>query len=216
MTDTVEIKTILDKPYTRVLGSNIQNNMLWKSHMESGGKALFPQVRKTLGLLRHLGELIPRRSRRNLANGLIISKLSYLMPLWGTAADSHIRKAQILLNAAACWVTGLGKSTRIRTLMAATNWFTIKEQIYISTLIQIWKLVHLKKPPRMLEHMRVGQNLSIETNSPRLIFSSECYRWKGAQLWNELKPEMRQIKSIGKFKMMLKRKVQENREQEPT
>ena len=214
-TDTGANKIILDKQHTRILGSNIQKNMFWKSHVESGNKALFPQVRRTLGMLRHLGDLIPKSCRRNLASGLVISKLSYLMPLWGTAAESHIRKAQILLNAAARWVTGLHKSTRIRTLMTSANWFTIKEQIQIAILIQTWKLVHWKKPPRMLEHMLVNQDLQIETSRPRLIFSSECYRWKGAELWNNLDTDLRKIKSLGKFKVMIKRRILENREQEP-
>ena len=135
------------------------------------------------------------------------------MPLWGTAAESHVKKAQILLNSAARWVTGHGKSTRVSILMTETNWYTVREQVYISTLTQVWKLVHLRIPPRMLESMRVGQDLLIETNEPRLLFSSECYRWKSAKLWNSLEPELREIRSIGKFKIMLKRKVLGNREQ---
>ena len=210
--DNGENKIIQDSKYMRVLGSNIAQNMLWKTHLEAGKKALLPQARKTLGLLRHLGNLIPYRSRRNLANGLILSKLSYLMPLWGTAADAHIRKAQVLLNATARWVTGLRKSTKIITLMTAINWMTIKEQIYVSTLLQTWKLVHLERPPRMLESMYIGQNFLIETSRPRLIFTSGCYRWKAARLWNELNIELRETKSISKFKKMIKRKVLEDRE----
>ena len=35
---------IEDSSYTRILGENIQGNMLWQSHLETGEKALFPQV----------------------------------------------------------------------------------------------------------------------------------------------------------------------------
>ena len=48
--DNGDDKEIEDKIFTRILGSNIQNNMRWKSHMESGKKALLPQCRKILGL----------------------------------------------------------------------------------------------------------------------------------------------------------------------
>ena len=99
--------------------------------------------------------------------------------------------------------------------MLAVNWLTIKEQVYIATLVQTWKLVHLNRPPRMLEKMHIGQDLLIETSRPRLLLSSECYRWKGAQLWNSLDPEMREIKSICMFKKRIRRKVLEDREQEP-
>ena len=213
--DAGEMKVITDKPYTRILGSNIANNMLWKMHMESGNKALLPQVRKTIGLLKHLGNLIPKNSRRNLANGLILSKMSYLLPLWGQGAEVHIKKAQILLNAAARWVTRRGKRTKILSLMEEINWLTIKEQIYISTLVQTWKLVHMGRPPRMLEKIKIGEDLKLETRNPRLQFSSECYRWKSVSLWNSLEKEMREEKSISCFKKKIRRKVIEERGDRP-
>ena len=37
-------KTIKDANYTRILGTNIQANLLWNTHMESGEKELLPQV----------------------------------------------------------------------------------------------------------------------------------------------------------------------------
>ena len=76
-------KTIEDSTYVRVLGANVQKNLLWQSHLETGERALFPQVRKQLGRLKHLGELIPLKCRQNLLKGLILSRLSYILPLWG-------------------------------------------------------------------------------------------------------------------------------------
>ena len=32
--------------YIRIIGANLQGNMLWQSHLETGERALFPQVRK--------------------------------------------------------------------------------------------------------------------------------------------------------------------------
>ena len=80
-------------------------------HLEAGKKVLLPQVRRQLGLLRHNSSLIPKSVRRNIANGLVVSKLSYLLPLWGTASGTQLRKAQIVLNTVARWVTGLEKRT---------------------------------------------------------------------------------------------------------
>ena len=76
------LKEIKYNKTTRILGANIQHNGLWTSHLESGPKALLPQVRKLLGMLRHLGPKIPPRCRNNLAKGLIHSRLAYLMPFW--------------------------------------------------------------------------------------------------------------------------------------
>ena len=78
-----QTELVEDTQSVRILGANIQHNMMWQSHLEMGPKALLPWVRQQLGLLKHLGDLIPMSSRKNLARGLIGSRMSYLMPLWG-------------------------------------------------------------------------------------------------------------------------------------
>ena len=90
---TGELKLIENKLNTRILGANLQGNKLWTAHLETGTKALFPQVRRQLGKLRHAGDLIPRESRNSLARGLIQSRLSYLLPLWGGATEQHLKKS---------------------------------------------------------------------------------------------------------------------------
>ena len=202
--DNGEIVEVKDAQYTQILGANIQNNMVWNAHMEMGKKSLLPQCRKLLGHLRHNSDLILRRSRRNICNGLLLSKMTYLMPLWGSSADIYIQRAQIILNTAARWITGLGHETRIRSLMTAVNWLTMKEQILMSTLIQTWKTVHLGIPPRLLERMSVTEDLLILIDGPRLQFSTHCYHWQAADSRNNLGIKLRQIRSISMFRKQIR------------
>ena len=65
-------KLIEHSKYTRILGANIEGNMLWNSHLETGVKALLPLVRKQLGQLKHLGGIIPKKSRMNLARKIML------------------------------------------------------------------------------------------------------------------------------------------------
>ena len=143
-----EDKLVEDTWYTMILGANIQSNLSWQAHLETGGKALLPQARKLLGKLKHFGKDIPLQSRKNLARGMLVSRLNYLQPLWGGAPKSYISKVQVVLNAAAMWSTGLPKKTRIGELMKAAGWMSITEQIKIATATQTWKIVHLKRPLR--------------------------------------------------------------------
>ena len=87
-----EWKTIYDAKYTRILGANIENNMGWNAHMETGKKALLSQCRKLLGQLRHNSKLIPKSCRRNIVNSLLISKLTYLMPPMGIGGGDLYRE----------------------------------------------------------------------------------------------------------------------------
>ena len=79
--------------------------MTWMSHLETGDKALLPTIRKHLGALMHLGRKVPRECRKTLANGLIVSRLQYLISIWGSTSANHVKKAQTLLNKTARWVT---------------------------------------------------------------------------------------------------------------
>ena len=209
------MKTIYDRPAIRILGANISKNLLWTQHLETGNKALLPQVRKIIGMFRHLGGLIPLSSRNNLAKGVILSRLQYLMPHWGGATESLLNKTQIVLNTAARWVTGLNKRTRVKDLMLATGWMNIREQVKVSTAVQTWKVVHQYKPLRMRDRWRITPDLQIEISRPRLEFTENCYRWRGPREWNSLDTETRHDKSLSRFKRRIRRLVLDERDWDP-
>ena len=209
--DNGEDKEIKDAKYTRILGANIACNMLWNTHLEAGKKALLPQIRKQLGQLKHHGRMIPLSSRKMIANGLLKSKLNYLMSQWGSADETHIGKVQITLNSIARWVTGKDKRTRIKTLMELTGWNTIREQIQIATGLQIWKLVNEERPLRLLRQIELTEDRKLVETRPRLISSNRCFRWRSADLWNNFSQQMRDEKSVSTFKRMLRTHIQDLR-----
>ena len=176
---------------------------------------MLPAARKQLGLLRHLGNKIPRRTRNNLARGLILSRLNYLMPLWGGASDTLINKVQILLNTTARWVSGCGRRTRVSKLMETVGWYNIREQIQISTALQSWKVVHWDRPLRIRDRWTVSEDRLITLPGPRLQLSMGCFRWRAASQWNHLPSRLRDENSISSFKRMLKRHVLDGRDLDP-
>ena len=80
------IKTITAAESIRLLGANINKDAIWKHHLHLGDKALLPALRAIIGALMHLAPNIPKKSRLLLANGLVISKVLYLISMWGGAS----------------------------------------------------------------------------------------------------------------------------------
>ena len=117
--------------------------------------------------------------------------MSYLLPLWGGASETLLRKAQIVVNTAARWVTGLGRRTRIDRLMKIVGWLSVKEQVKLATLVQTWRLVHMSKPQRIKDKLEVTEDFRLRTQGPRLQFSRTCFRWRAVEEWNELQQEHR-------------------------
>ena len=205
-------KTIENKSHFRILGANIQGNALWQAHLETGEKALFPALRKQLGMLKHLGSKIPKTSRNKLVKGLIHSRFAYLIPLWGGASKNLVRKAQVILNNAARWCSGLGKRTRVMDLMKAVGWFSIREQIEMATAQFTWKVLNLKIPRMMADRLTLDDEKKICIRRPRLLFSTNWFRWRAAVVWNNLPLDIRSEQSISIFKNSMKRLMTERRE----
>ena len=211
-TETIRIS---DKNKFRILGANISQNMSWQAHLVSEHKAIFPAVRKKLGALKQLGAQLPKHSRRALAEGLLLSKMQYLITLWGGATNNLMTQAQTLQNQIARWVTKSGKRTKITTLMSKCNWLTVRKQAKYHAVIQLWKIIRMNIPEAMTEHFDLDDDNYITTNTPRLQFTKLGFRWRSTETLNKLPSDMREIRSLPTTKRRLKTWIKERRSSEP-
>ena len=116
------LKHIAASDSCRLLGANLDKDMSWHVNMDTGQKALIPALRSKIGALSHIAKFMPKHSRLLLANGLILSKLLYLITVWGGAPASYLKRLQALLNKTDRIVTGLLRKTRTSTLMTECKW----------------------------------------------------------------------------------------------
>ena len=189
--------------------------MSWALHLDKDKKALLPALRRQLGVLKHQGRKIPLSCRRLIANAFIMSKLAYLIPLWGSATRNHIRKVQSLWNKVARWTSGLPRKTKIKDLMAANGWMTVRNMITYHSLMMVWKLVNLKKPRHLYNSMRIEGDNHIQTQEPRLQFTARGLKHRASTEWNSLPSTLRNEDSISIFKRTLKKWITEGRDQTP-
>ena len=177
----------------RLLGCNLQKNLSWQAMIASGEKALLPVLRKKLGALKHTGKTIPTRSRNVLATGFILSRINYLIQVWGGAEVKYIRKIQTILNSTARYVTGEGRRTSSRWLMTQYGWLYVSELIILHSLTTLWKVVWLSSPFHLKLRISVDDDLKITTAPDRLKITAKSYTWRSAHTWNSLPDEIRHI-----------------------
>ena len=134
----LEDRSIMDSAYCRTLGCNLQNNLSWEAHLSGGKKAVLPAARCQLGCLYRLQHCLSKKVKLQLVNSLVVSKLTYSISLWGHATSNHMRKAQILLNLAARFVTGLNRPTSKRVLMSECGWLDVYELAEYYPLMEIF------------------------------------------------------------------------------
>ena len=210
-----EMLKIKDSKNFRILGANLQPNISWQAHLEEGKKALLPGIRQQLGAMQQITKQIPRKCRKYLAEGLIMSRFSYLITLWGGATQNYMNAAQRLQNKLARWVTGSGRKTRVSSLLEQCGWMTISETTSYQTLVQLWKILRLQKPENMKDRFELNDQELILITRPRLQFTELGFRYRAANEWNRLPLEVRELRSLPLFKKRAKRWIFERRILEP-
>ena len=191
-----ETKEILDKSSCRILGATIQTNMTWAQHIEKDNNALLPSLHKQLGALQHLGNKIPMRCRKLIATGYIMSRVCNLMQLWGSTTDNYVRKMQTLWNKVARWTTGMPRRTRVKDLMTANDWMTVRDMISYHSLVLMWKMINLGKPRHISRLVRTDEDKKIDHHEPRLQFTSRGFRQRKSLEWNQMPDCLREEDSI--------------------
>ena len=165
-----QLKIIVAKESCRLLGSNLNMNMTWKHHLELGEKAILPTLRSTIGTLVHIGAGLPKQSKLLLANGFVISRITYLISMWGggvTLKDS--KTIQALLNNCARSITNLPRKTRTRTLMVECKWLYFTELVKFHSVLAMWKILKLGIPYYLSKNITLNPDNTATTTIPRIM-----------------------------------------------
>ena len=197
-------KHITDIPVCRILGTNLQNNLGWEAHLVMGKYAVLPKIRSQIGMLCKLKDSLSQKARLHLVNSLIISKFSYMISLWGNTTQNQVRKAQIVMNIAARYVTGLERITRQTELMKACDLLDIAGLTSYHSLLTLWKTVRWNRPLKLRERLSLEEEDVIRTDIPRLQLTELAFRCRTVSIWNTLPIHLRTETRIKTFKRDLK------------
>ena len=211
LNDKQELVTLKTVKSCRLLGVNMGEDLTWNAHLLKGEKPLLASLRKQTGIIKFLSKNMKMSSRKTLAEGLVLSRIKYLLPLWGGTTENLLRKIQVIINNTARAVTGLGKRTSTLTLMTKCGWLTIKELVTYFTITEIWKNLHLKSPRYFYSRFNLDEDGFILIPEPRLKMTRRSYKWRASNLWNQLNPELRSCKSLSVLKRKMKKWLMEQR-----
>ena len=120
---SVAVNTYSVKPVLAKLGKNIQLSWVELSWAQSGFVTAWQQISKFADF----------KTRKMFANGLFISKLTYLIPLWGGCENSSIKALQVIQNKAARCVTRFGIYTPVNILLRQRGWLSVNQLVFFHT-----------------------------------------------------------------------------------
>ena len=161
----LENKVVRDKPYCRILGGNVSNDLSWSHHLSTGKKALLPMIRKQIGSLSSLRRSLPLKAKLKLANSFILSRLNYIICLWGNTTENQLRKVQVCLNSAARFVLDTNKREKQSDLMKKCNWLSVTELVEFHSLLQLFKVLRWGIPESLCENFEIVEDDLISDSS---------------------------------------------------
>ena len=120
----------------------------------------------------------------------------------------HMNRLQTLLNKAAHFVTGWNNRTSSRKLMTRCQWLDIREMSRYFLIIEGWKMIWRQEPTIVMRRIEVDHhNMLLTTPAPRLKTSETSYRWRLMREFNSIRPSIRDIGSLNKFKARLRKYI---------
>ena len=155
-----------------------------------------------------------------IADGVFMSKLSYLIALWGGCGVVMKKSLQIIQNKVAQAVTRRDWSVSSKELLSQCGWLSVNQLAFYHSVLLVFK-VRQSREPRYLYNMHNSWSYSYTTRQaenglvrvvqkPKLELTRESFRLRAANSYNQLPANIRTCTKVELFKKMVKTWTMEN------
>ena len=228
----IETPTAIIKPSNveRLLGAQVHQDMRWVEHIVDNDQSLIKSLNLRLGALTKISRIASFKTRKSIANGIFMSKLIYLMPLWSGCEDYLVKCLQVVQNKAARTVARLNIFTPTKTLMKVCGWMSVRQLLAYHSMVLLQKTLASQTPVYLYKKLTVGGDFSYKTRQasscpPGFSFtvshpidsgavrqstgskkglSKHGWCWNSVEMYNKLPPDIRLEKKLPNFKKRLK------------
>ena len=213
-------ETVTPTSSEKLLGCWVHDDLKWVEHLRDNKENLITSLNKRLGALKKIKKIASFRNRKMIAEGIFMSKLSYLVALWGGCGAVLKKSLQVIQNKVARVVTRLDWSTPARELLHQCGWLSVNQLIFYHSVLLVFK-VRLNKSPKYLHSMHNSGSYQYRTRQaesgiiklvgrPKLELTKSSFRYRAANDYNQLPPEIRNSETIENFKMKTKTWIKAN------
>ena len=229
---TINTPTALVTPSAveRLLGAQVHQDMKWKEHILDNDDSLIRSLNRRAGAIKKISSTASFKTRKMIANGIYMSKLIYLMPVWMGCEDYLVNALQVNLNKVARLVTKLDIFTPTTVLMQQCGWMPVRQLMAYHSLVLLHKILQQKSPSYLYQKVtsgaqqyntrqaadttaalaEVGVTLQPTVDICELDLSRSSWCWASVKWYRQLPPGLQAEKKLSKFKTALKSWVTKN------
>ena len=203
----------------RLLGAQVSNDFTWNDHVRNNDKSMFKILTSRVNALRKISFALSFKSRKMIAMGIVMSRLIYLIQLFGGASGYLIDALQVIQNKTARIVTRLPWGTSTRTLLNQLGWLSIRQLVVFHDLVLVYKTKKDKKPVYLYEIFSkqfgyktraATANKIVQSLKPESEEKKKSFVYRSLMEWNLLPSEIKNIEKLDKFKIEAKKWIKTN------
>ena len=201
----------------KLLGGVINQDLRWNQHIQDHESSLSRQLTSRINGLKRVAQNATFSTKLMVANGIVQSKLVYLINLWG-GAQQYLLKALLVQQLTAarvvcgfkCW--GWSK----KKLLDRVGWLSVRQLIFFNTVLQAHKTISTGVPSSL--HSAISTDHPYRTRSAtneQIRFGetfsggSSCFKLRAKEFYNSVPVSVRKG-SLVTVKRKLKQWVKVN------
>ena len=161
----------------KLLGCNLHQSMQWNHHLRDHSKSVVRQLTTRVNGLKKIARNATFKTRLMIANGAVMSRLMYLISVWGGAQKYLLKSLQVQQLTAARTVCGyFSRFWSKQKLLHIVGWLSIRQLIYFHTVLQAHKVIVSGKPVAIMETISTHHPYSTRNAANGRIRFGESFR----------------------------------------
>ena len=202
-----------------MLGCEISSDFTWNNHIRDNEFSMQRLLISRINALKKVSFGMSFKMRKMVANSILMSRMIYIIQLWGGTSNYLLKSLQVLQNQAARTVTGLGWFTPQSVLLLQCGWFSINQLVEYHNLLLVFKVKNVKKPVYLYkiasksfpyETRAARANNIVENQQTSRDTTKQGFVFKSSKSWNSLPSHIKLETKLLKFKILLKNWITEN------
>lgn len=181
--------------------------LTWNVHIDHIKKRLS----SLMASLRPIVRCIPRKARYDIYNSLVKSRLIYLIEIWGNASKTKISELQTSQNKIIKLLFHYPYLTSTSKIYAETNLMNIRQLFAYNTCLLIRKILNktihtsitLTQTHQVTTRATRRRASYLVLPKTRTNYGKRMLTFEGAQLFNKLPTELKNVDSMSAFKAKL-------------
>ena len=185
--------------------------MHWKEHILDSDDSLIKSLNKRAGALKKISRTASFKTRKMIANGIYMSKLIYLMPVWMGCEEYLINALQVNMNKVARLATKLDIFTPTSVLLKQCGWMSVKQLMAYHSIVLLHKTLKSQRPSYLFKKVTsstdqyntrqtaefaaalvaAGAMEQTRVDNCKLDVTSSSWCWTSVRMYNRLPPGLR-------------------------